>query len=143
MENHNAVRIPRIGEVYLMEFRGRNSEQSGVRPGVVFQNNVGNSRSANIIALPLSSSIKKMGQPTHVFLDSNSTGLRLDSIVICENPEAMSKEKIGKFLTLLSDEQMKKITEANLLATSAISFLDIETLLRVWKAALALNAIKA
>ena len=41
---------PVIGDVYLMKFDGTGSEQSGWRPGVVFQNNVGNSHSPNIIA---------------------------------------------------------------------------------------------
>lgn len=50
---------PSIGEVYLMKFNGEGSEQSGVRLGVVFQNNVGNTNSPNIIALPLTSSLKK------------------------------------------------------------------------------------
>lgn len=142
MGYQNSERTPQIGEVYLMNFGGSGSEQSGMRPGVVFQNNVGNAHSPNIIALPLTSAIKKMGQPTHVLLRADDTGLRMDSVVLCENPERMSKEKIGKFITKLSDEYMKEITEANLLATSAIAFLDIESLLRIWKLASALNAAR-
>jgi mRNA interferase MazF len=110
---------------------------------VVFQNNIGNAHSPNIIALPITSSIKKMGQPTHVMLKASDTGLRMDSVVLCENPERMSKQKIGKFITKLSDKYMKKITEANLLATSAISFLDIDSLLKVWRKATTLNVVMA
>lgn len=58
-------KTPQIGEVYLMKFSGSGSEQVGWRPGLVFQNNVGNSHSPNVIALPLTSSIKKTSQPTH------------------------------------------------------------------------------
>ena len=61
-------KTPQIGEVYLMKFSGSGSEQVGWRPGLVFQNNVGNSHSPNVIALPLTSSIKKTSQPTHVFV---------------------------------------------------------------------------
>jgi len=125
-----------------MNFGGSGSEQSGWRPGLVFQNNVGNAHSPNIIALPLTSSIKKLGQPTHVLLRAQETGLRMDSVVLCENPERMSKERIGKFITKLPDQDMKRVTEANLLATSAIAYLDIETLMRVWRAAATLNAMK-
>lgn len=142
MSQQNISRIPQIGEIYLMRFDGCGSEQTGLRPGLVFQNNVGNVYSPNIIALPISGSVKKMGQPTHVLLRAEETGLRMDSIVLCENPERMSKERIGRFITKLSDVDMKRVTEANLLATSAISFLDIESLLRVWYAAVELNANK-
>ena len=142
MGQQNISRTPQIGEIYLMRFDGCGSEQTGLRPGLVFQNNVGNAHSPNIIALPISGSVKKMGQPTDVLLRAEETGLRMDSIVLCENPERMSKERIGRFITKLSNADMKRVTEANLLATSAISFLDIESLLRVWYAAVELNANK-
>ena len=133
-------RVPQIGEVYLMKFGGSGSEQSGWRPGVVFQNNVGNAHSPNIIALPLTSSIKKISQPTHVVIRAADSGLRRDSMVLCENPERMSKERLGPYLATLSDEYMKQVAEAHLLATGAIAYLDIEALLAIWKKAAALNA---
>lgn len=142
MGQQNISRVPQIGEIYLMRFEGCGSEQTGLRPGLVFQNNTGNMHSPNIIALPITSSVKKMGQPTHVLLKANETGLRMDSVVLCENPERMSKDRIGKYITKLSDQDMKRVTEANLLATSAISFLDIESLIRVWRFAVALNSSK-
>lgn len=61
MNPQNKERTPRIGDVYLMRFAGDASEQTGWRPGLVFQNNIGNVHSPNIIALPLTSSIKKIG----------------------------------------------------------------------------------
>lgn len=130
----------RIGEVYLMRFDGQGSEQSGWRPGLVFQNNVGNLHSPNIIALPLTSSIKKRNLPTHVFVSSSDTELKMDSIVLCENPQRMSKDKIGTFIMKMPDKYMSLIAQANLLATSAISFIDRETLLRIWQKASYLNA---
>lgn len=140
MDLQKSQAFPKIGEVYLMNFNGIGSEQSGLRPGLVFQNNVGNAHSPNIIALPLTSALKKIGQPTHVVIHASEGGLAKDSVVLCENPEKMSKERIGRFLTKLSDEDMKRVTEANLLATSAIAYLDPESLIRIWKAATALNA---
>lgn len=124
---NNKERVPQIGDVYLMKFGGSGSEQSGWRPGVVFQNNVGNAHSPNIIALPLTSSIKKTNQPTHVIVKAADSGLRRDSMVLCENPERMSKERLGQYLTTLSEEYMKQVAEANLLATGAIAYLDIES----------------
>ena len=142
MGQQNINRVPQIGEIYTMRFEGSGSEQVGYRPGLVFQNNTGNLYSPNIIALPITASIKKIGQPTHVLLKASETGLLRDSVVLCENPERMSKERIGKYITKLSDKDMKRVTEASLLATSAISFLDIESLIRVWHLAVSLNLSK-
>lgn len=135
------IRIPQIGDVYLMRFGGCGNEQKGWRPGLVFQNNLGNQHSPNIIALPLTSAIKKTNQPTHVVVPAEGTGLERDSMVLCENPERMSKDRLGTYLTTIPDEYMSKIAIANLLATSAISFINPELLLSIWQKAATLNAV--
>lgn len=140
MDNINLQRQFRIGDVFLMKFGGSGSEQSGWRPGLVFQNNIGNTYSPNTIALPLTSSIKKIGQPTHVFIPSDGTGLIKDSVVLCENPERMSKDRIGQYLTTIPKEYMSKIAEASLLASSAISFIDPNSLVSIWEKASSLNS---
>lgn len=137
---NNIVRTPKIGDIYMMKFGGSANEQCGWRPGLVFQNNVGNTYSPNIIALPLTSVLKKANQPTHVVVRANDTGMKRDSMVLCENPERMSKERVGDYITTLSDAYMKQVAEASLLSSSVISFLDIELLVSVWKRAVALNA---
>lgn len=130
---------PQIGDIFLMKFSGSGSEQSGWRPGVVFQNNTGNAYSPNIIALPLTSSIKKLKQPTHVMLSAKDTGLKMDSMVLCENPERMSKDRIGNYITTIPDVYMREIAIASILATSAISFIEPETLVILWQRAKILN----
>lgn len=137
----NGVRAPLIGDIYNMCFGGSGSEQSGWRPGVVFQNNIGNMNSPNIIALPLTSSLKKLNMPTHVLVKSSDTGLRYDSVVICENPERMSKNKLGKYITSLPQKYMKEIAIASLMATSAISFLDKESLIVAWEKSIRMNGV--
>lgn len=123
-----------------MHFGGSGNEQKGWRPGLVFQNNLGNQYSPNIIALPLTSSIKKSNQPTHVLLPAKETGLVKDSMVLCENPERMSKDRLGNYLITLPEKFMSQIAVANILASSAISFIDPDVLMSVWQKALALNA---
>jgi mRNA interferase MazF len=125
-----------------MQFEGSGNEQQGWRPGLVFQNNVGNRYSPNIIALPLTSNVKKETLPTHVVVKAEDSGLKKDSVVLCENPERMHKSRIGAFLTKLSDNYMKQVAEANLLATSAISYLDASALLATWEKATSLNSCK-
>ena len=123
-----------------MRFGGSGSEQNGWRPGLVFQNNTGNRFSPNIIALPMTSCLKKASQPTHVLLSGKENGLPKDSMVLCENPERMSKEKLGQYITTLSEPVMARIAAASLLATSAISFLTPDSLVSLWKQARLLNA---
>lgn len=131
MSIHYAERQPQIGDIYLMNFGGQGNEQKGWRPGLVFQNNLGNKHSPNIIALPLTTSLKKANQPTHVVVPAEGTGLVKDSMVLCENPERMSKDRLGGYLTTIPEKYMAKIAVANLLATSAIAFIEPDLLLTV------------
>lgn len=132
-----------IGEVYLMHFDGSDHEQQGWRPGLVFQNNTGNIHSPNIIALPLTSSIKKISRklPTHVFIEANKAGLKKDSVVLCENPVVISKNKCGCFLTTIPDYYMSQIASANLIATSALAFLDYDVLIKLRSKCISLNNV--
>lgn len=137
----NYERTPLIGEVYMIRFGvGKDGNvQKGMRPGLVFQNNVGNKHSPNLIVLPLTSSLKKLGQPTHVLLKSSETGLIKDSLVLCENPECVSKANVGAYVTTLSESQMQQVAIAHLIATGAIAFLDVSTMLQVHEASSRLN----
>ena len=136
---NDKIRTPQIGDIYLVKFNGEGSEQKGWRPGLIFQNNVGNQHSPNVIILPLTSVNKKTTQPTHVCIPKE-VGLKKDSMVLCENPERMSKDKLGNYLASLPEEYMKKIAIANLLATSAISYIDPDMLMSVWQKAVVFNS---
>lgn len=128
-----------IGDVYMMRFDGVGSEQSGWRPGLVIQNNVGNKFSPNLIALPLTTSLKKAEQPTHVVVNAEESGLLRDSMVLCENPERMSKDRTGRYVASLPEYIMKDVAMGYMIATSVISFLEEEELLRLRQTALKLN----
>lgn len=139
MNAKNDGRTPKIGDVFMLRFDGIGSEQVGWRPALVFQNNVGNTHSPNVIVLPLTSKLKKTNQPTHVVIPAEGTGLARDSMVLCENPESVSKDRLGKYLTTLPDEYMAKIAEAHILATSAISYINPKVILALWERAAKLN----
>lgn len=136
-------RCPKFGEIYYMRFDGTGSEQTGWRPGLVFQNNVGNLYSPNIIALPLTSSLKKRNIPTHVVIYADSTDLKYDSMILCENPSRMSKSKIGQYIMTISDEDKARVAAASLLASSAISYIEPDDLLSLWQKALEINICKS
>ena len=139
MMNSNYDLVPAIGEVYMMDFTGSGNCQAGWRPGVVLQNNIGNIYSSNIIALPITSSIKKVSQPTHVLLPAEA-GLYMESMVLCENPATIPKTSVGRYITKLSAEFMREIAVASSVATGAISYLSAEDVLNVWKKAVQMNA---
>ena len=139
MSNNFENKKPKIGDIYLMNFKGQGNEQKGWRPGLVFQNNLANKYSPNIIALPLTSSIKRVDLPTHVVIPAKGTGLERDSMVLCENPERISKDRLGAYLTSIPSTYMSQVAVANLLATSAISYIELDTLRSVWEQATLLN----
>lgn len=130
---------PRIGDVYMIQFDGSGSVQKGYRPGVVFSNNRGNANSPNVIVYPLTTSIKKSSQPTHVILDAESCGLRFTSMVLCENPQCIPKSSLGKFISHLDDETISKIAVAQMVSSSGIAFVDFKTLVETWESSIRLN----
>ena len=79
--------------------------------------------------------------PTHVYVSADETGLIKDSVVLCENPERMSKDRLGSYITTLPKEYIAKIAVANLLASSAISYIEPDVLLSTWQKSLTLNAV--
>lgn len=130
----NTQKSPRIGDVYTVDFEGSGSVQRGIRPAVVFQNDTGNEFSPNVIVFPLTSSLKRLDMPTHVLVSSDDTALMKDSMVLCENPQCVSKQKLGRYITKLPDKYLENISVASLMATSALKFLTVPKLLEVWSA---------
>lgn len=93
-------------------------EQSGLRPGLVIQNDRGNYFSGSTIILPLTTKIKKVNQPTHTIIRSSvDTGLDADSMVLGECIRQVSKERIvkhiGKITSLKEKEEVRRVYLAN------------------------------
>lgn len=107
-------------DVVLVDF-GENtvdSEQSGTRPAIVIQNDIGNHYSNCTIVMPLTSKHKHLNQPTHTLIRQGAgKGLVGDSIVLGECLRQISKKRIVKFLGSISDieEQtaIRRCYEAN------------------------------
>ena len=128
-----------IGQVYYMKFHSCENGQYGWRPGIICQNNIGNLYSPNIIAIPLTTVIKRTEMPTHVIINRSKLGLRL-SMALCENQHYLSKEDIGEYITTLPDEVMREIAKACLLATALIAYIPADELEEIRNAAVKLNA---
>ena len=91
--------------VYKSECSG--SEQEGGRPAVVVSNNIGNAHAPVVSVVYMTTQVKN-DLPTHVKIDINGK----ESTVLCEQVSTISKNKIGRFITSCTDEEMDAINES-------------------------------
>ena len=97
------------GDIYyvnLNPFRG--SEQGGIRPCLVIQNNLGNRFAPTLIVVTITSRHDKKGSSTHYLL-KGQRGLPSDSLVECEQIHTIDKSRIIRYLGRVSKEDMKQI----------------------------------
>ena len=104
--------IVKYGDVYLVDFVAAGNVLQGRHPAVVIQNNVGNRHSPNVIVVPLTSSIKKIYQPTHVILEAAENGLLKKSMALCESPTTIPTTALLRYCTHLSESSMIEIKAA-------------------------------
>ena len=88
------------------------SEQGGVRPVLIIQNDVGNKYSPTVIATAITSQINKAKMPTHIELDANEYGLSKDSVVLAEQIRTIDKRRLKEKIGHLDDELMTRVNEA-------------------------------
>jgi len=98
------------GEIYLIDlYNGAGSEQNGVRPAVVVQNEIGNQHSPTTIVCPLTTKAKRLSI-THANL-SRGSGVLQDSVVLCEQIRVIDKSRILKRLGEISPEKLNEINQ--------------------------------
>ena len=99
------------GEIYLVDLTSsEGSEQKGIRPAVVVQNEIGNQHSPTTIVCPLTSQIKNLSV-THVSLTPKDCGVIKDSVVLCEQLRVIDKVRIKKKLGEINN--LSKIIDIN------------------------------
>ena len=80
------------------------SEQGGIRPVIIVQNDIGNKYSPTVIVLPMTSEIKKSSMPTHCILHkSNINGLKVDSMVLAEQIRVIDKSRLQQYIGFLDN----------------------------------------
>lgn len=98
------------------------SEQGGIRPVLIVQNDVGNKYSPTVIAAAITSQTAKTKLPTHINIDANKCGLSKDSVVLLEQIRTLDKRRLKEKMGTLDNLSMQKVDEA-----LSISFgLDIQ-----------------
>ena len=88
------------------------SEQGGVRPVLVVQNDVGNKYSPTIIAAAITSKINKAKLPTHIEIDAQEYGLSKDSVILLEQVRTIDKQRLREKIGKLDELQMVKVNDA-------------------------------
>ena len=87
------------------------SEQGGIRPVLIIQNDMGNKYSPTVIAAAITSQINKNKLPTHIEIDSEEFGLKSDSVVLTEQIRTIDKSRLKEKIGHIDDEKiMDKIT---------------------------------
>jgi len=88
------------------------SEQGGVRPVLVVQNDVGNKFSPTVIVVAITSRISKAQLPIHVEVTREDHGLDRDSVILCEQIRTIDKERLRERVAHLAEETMAKVDDA-------------------------------
>ena len=88
------------------------SEQGGVRPVLIVQNDVGNKYSPTVIAAAITSQQDKSRMPTHINVNGDTCGLSKDSVVLLEQVRTIDKQRLKERMSNLSTSDMNKINRA-------------------------------
>ena len=111
-ESERKMNIKR-GEIYYADLSPVvGSEQGGVRPVLIVQNDVGNKYSPTVIAAAITSKISKAKLPTHIDVPGEDTGLAKDSIILLEQIRTIDKKRLKEKMGHLDDTTMNSVNNA-------------------------------
>ena len=94
------------------------SEQGGVRPVLIIQNDIGNKYSPTVIVAAITSQINKAKLPTHVEISSEEYGLNRDSVVLLEQIRTLDKKRLKEKIGHMTETDMKKVDKSVLIRIS-------------------------
>ena len=105
------------GEIYYADLSPVvGSEQGGVRPVLVIQNNVGNKYSPTVIVAAITSKLSKAKLPTHIELPSERYNLPKNSVALLEQISTLDKRRLQEKITTLSPDKMREVNKAILIS---------------------------
>ena len=101
------------GDLYFADLSPvMGSEQGGVRPVLVVQNDVGNKHSPTVICAAITSRMNKAKLPTHVELDARKCQIVKNSVILLEQVRTIDKQRLKSLVCHLDKEIMNKVDEA-------------------------------
>lgn len=115
--------IVKRGDVYFADLSPVvGSEQGGVRPVLVIQNDIGNRFSPTVIVAAITAQIQKAKLPTHVEIDAKAYGFDRDSVILLEQIRTIDKQRLTDKITHLDEEMMNRVNEALMISLGLIDF---------------------
>ena len=101
------------GEIYYADLSPVvGSEQGGIRPVLIIQNDVGNRYSPTVIAAAITSQRDKTKLPTHISVEASDCGLAKDSIVLLEQVRTIDKQRLKDFICHVDHKLMNQVEDA-------------------------------
>ncbi len=105
--------IIRRGDIYYADLRPVvGSEQGGIRPVLIIQNDIGNKHSPTVICAAITSRMNKAKLPTHIEIDSKSCEIVKDSVILLEQLRTIDKKRLREKVCHLDQSVIQKVDQA-------------------------------
>lgn len=105
--------VVRRGDIFYADLRPVvGSEQGGIRPVLIIQNDIGNKYSPTVICAAITSQINKAKLPTHIEIDAKNYDLVKDSVILLEQIRTIDKKRLKEKVCHLDTELMKKVNKS-------------------------------
>jgi mRNA interferase MazF len=109
--------IIKRGDIFYADLRPViGSEQGGIRPVLIIQNDVGNKHSPTVICAAITSKMNKAKLPTHVEIDSQKYEIVKDSVILLEQLRTIDKKRLKDKVCHLDNEILEKVDKALLIS---------------------------
>lgn len=113
--------IIKRGDIFYADLRPViGSEQGGVRPVLIIQNDTGNKHSPTVICAAITSKMNKAKLPTHVEINAERYGIVKDSVILLEQVRTIDKSRLKEKVCHLDQDIMEKIDKALLISFSLV-----------------------
>lgn len=105
--------IIRRGDIYYADLRPVvGSEQGGIRPVLIIQNDIGNKHSPTVICAAITSRMNKAKLPTHIEIDSKSCEIVKDSVILLEQLRTIDKKRLREKVCHLDQNVIQEVDQA-------------------------------
>ena len=109
------------GDIYYADLRPViGSEQGGIRPVLIVQNDTGNKHSPTVIVAAITSKMNKPKLPTHIEIDSNKYDIVKDSVILLEQLRTIDKKRLKDKVCHLEGDILKQVNEALLVSLELV-----------------------
>ena len=113
------------GDIFYADLRPVvGSEQGGIRPVLIIQNNVGNRHSPTVICAAITSKMNKAKLPTHIEINAELYGIEKDSVILLEQLRTIDKRRLKDKVCHLDEGILKKIDRALMISLDLGTYLS-------------------